>query len=86
MFIMSVILKCDELVVAGEAEIVAKCRAERGECPAGGLAGGAVARLRHQGGELLAQGLEGCRSHGCNPPWLGCEKKDAPQLTFNQTQ
>ncbi|MDZ7872716.1 MAG: hypothetical protein U5N27_05805 [Rhizobium sp.] len=83
---MFVILKADQLAVAGEADIVAQGGAEDGECLAGLLAHGMAAGVAEQRLKLLLDGLETLLCHAAILLFAVDGEKDAPGLTFNQTQ
>jgi len=86
MFLMFVILKADQLAMAGEADIIAQGGAEDGERRAGLLAHGMAASVAEQRLKLLLDGLETLLCHAAILLFAVCEEKDAPGLTFNQTQ
>ncbi|MGC4407306.1 hypothetical protein D4A92_17720 [Rhizobium rosettiformans] len=83
---MFVILKADQLTVAGEAEIVAQGGAEDGECLPSLLAYGVAAGVAEQCLKLLLDGLETKLCHAAILLFAVYEVKDARGLTFNQTQ
>jgi hypothetical protein len=86
MFLMFVILKTDQLTMASEAEIVAQGGAKGGERLAGLLAHGMAAGVAEQRLKLPLDGLETLLCHAAILLLAVCEEKDAPGLTFNQTQ
>ncbi|MGE8104121.1 hypothetical protein ACQKP1_10595 [Allorhizobium sp. NPDC080224] len=83
---MFVILKTDQLPMAGEAEIVAQRGAEDGERLPSLLAHGVAAGVAEQRLKLLLDGLKTLLGHVAILLLAVDDEKDAPGLTFNQTQ
>jgi len=86
MFLMPIILKADQLPMAGEADVVAQGGAEGFQCLAGLLADRLALRVAHQAREPLRKGVNAGFCHGVLLLIECDEKQDAPGLTFNQTQ
>lgn len=86
MFLMPIILKTDQLAMAGEADVVAQGGAQGFERPAGLLADRLALRVAYQARKPLREGVNAGVCHGVLLLIECDEKQDAPGLTFNQTQ
>lgn len=86
MFLMPLILKADQLPMAGEADVVAQGGAEGFERLAGLLPDRLALRVAHQARKPLRKGVNAGVCHDVLLLIECDEKQDAPGLTFNQTQ